>query len=127
MILAAVQTGVLELSCEACQSDPEARAALGCEEPAQTVVWETEEDQFYSCPLSFISPAVWNWYAEQAYYKEYGSAPAYNEQSALWLDAWAIYSSYYSKFLQQAHKKNEDGTSKSLDVLRSVNKETLNE
>ena len=121
MILAAIHTGVLEYNCSACQDDPEARAALGCEEPTQTVVWETPDDQFFSCPVSFISPAIWDWYTEQAYYKEYGAPVPYDKQSSLWLDAWSIYSSYYSKYLQERNKR-EDRTTQGLSALQGANK-----
>jgi hypothetical protein len=119
MILAAIQAGTAEFSCEACQADPSVPAAMGCETPAQVVVWETEDDAFYSCPVSFISDAIWSWYSEQIYYKEFGGAPPHDKQSALWLDAWSIYSSYYGKFLKESHSK-EDVTGKSLDSLRDA-------
>jgi len=119
MTLAAIQAGTIDFSCESCQSDPSVPIALGCEVPAQVVVWETEDETFYSCPISFISDAIWSWHGEQAYYKEYGGSPAYEKQTALWLDAWAIYSSYYHKFVEKSRTK-EDTTGKSLDALKDA-------
>jgi hypothetical protein len=125
MILAAIQSGAIEFSCEACQTDPGIPAALGCETPSQMAVWETEDDVFYSCPLSFVSSAIWGWYSEQAYYKEFGGAPSHDVQPALWLDAWSIYSSYYCKFAEKARSK-EDTTGKSLKSLQSAHIEANN-
>jgi hypothetical protein len=125
MILAAIQAGTIEFSCQACESDPGVKESLGCEEPAQVVVWETEDDQFFSCPVSFISPAIWDWYSEQAYYKEYGAAVPYDKQPALWLDAWSIYNQYYGQFMQAKMKKSEDSTSKGLSALQNANKRGL--
>jgi hypothetical protein len=110
----------LEYNCQYCQNDPGIKKELGCEEPKQVVVWETEDYDFYSCPLSFISPAHWEWYSEYAYNKEFMKGPDYNGQSALWLEAWFYYISNYNNFVRERMKKSANKQDKTTDALAAL-------
>ena len=91
-----------------CQTAPELRKDLGCEEPTQMPVWEIEDYEFYSCPLSFVSPAVWEWYSEYLYMKEFGVAPTMDRQSALFIEAWSTYTYWYGKLCRQKMDKDRE-------------------
>jgi hypothetical protein len=94
---------------------------LGCETPTQVAVWETEEYEFFNCPLRFVSNSVWEWCNEYAYAKDLGTALPYNLQSNLFLEAWAVYSSEYNERIRKKmkHDKERDQSQDGLESLRA--------
>jgi hypothetical protein len=108
------------MDCRECSCDPTLKARWGCEEPTQYAVWATEEDEFYSCPLLWVTQIISDWYEEYAYYQEFtGAAPDINTLTQSWLDAMHAYKSYSSEFIELMHaNKNQGSTDTGLSVLR---------
>lgn len=112
-ILAAIHAGILTMSCQDCQHDPELKIAWGCESPTQIAVWEDEEEdtEYYSCPFQFIPVSIMEWYQEYAYYKEFsGAAPRYWDQGEKWLDIASLYSKYYADFIIKEQQRKSRQT-----------------
>lgn len=83
------------------------------------MVWATDEEEFYSCPLLWVSPAVVSWYEEYSYYKEFtGAAPCFHKLHPAWLDAMREYNEYYRFFYELVNPKRGGSTDKGLSVLR---------
>jgi len=87
--------------------EPGIKWLCGCEEPTQMAVWEDDDDEFYNCPLRFITDQTAEWYKEYAYYQDFpGAAPAYRQMPAKFLEA----ISYYKGALaDQAAKRRPAG------------------
>lgn len=116
--MAAFHAGAFPFNCEACQHDPGLMEKWGCDKPTQDAVWETEEDQFYSCPLKWINTSLSNWYEEINYYKEFGGAPKYEELNPAWLEALHYYNRQYRFFVELVTPKSKGSTDQGLSVLR---------
>jgi hypothetical protein len=107
------------MSCQECQFVPELKEQRGCETPTQQVVWEDDEDVFYSCPILWITPEIISWYDEVAYSKEFGGTP-YPDQSNRFVEAWLFYNSEMNRFTKlKMEKGKEDKTTDGLSTLRS--------
>lgn len=122
MVLAAVHSGVLPMSCTTCEVDPELKELYACERDSKEPVWELEGVYFYSCPLRWLSEAVVEWYQEYSYNKEFpSSAPGYWEAPAPYLEAIQTYNKYLNEFTLEKNKK-PDKTGKNLaDMARAFN------
>ena len=105
------------MSCSECQSVPELREQRGCEVPTQQPVWEDGEDQYFSCPLLWITDEIIAWYDEVVYSKEFGGLP-YDRQSNRFVEAYLFYQSEMSRFTKEKSAK-DDKTTDGLSQLRS--------
>lgn len=137
--MAGVHAGFIPFNCEICTQDlaeiqlqeietgqnlhaQSLRAQWGCEEPTQTPVWvdEDEGEEYYNCPLRFISDAVVDWYGYHSYYQSYaGTAPKYEDMPARFLEAVGYYENQLRLFMemkQKARGRHADG----LETLKQV-------
>jgi hypothetical protein len=117
-----LHSGKLEIGCSACQDDPELQEALGCVEPAHEAVWEIEDYEFFSCPISLVSNSLWEWFTEFSYCKEFSVMPAFEKQSNVFIEAWLYYSMWYNKFnkeMMDPKNKSTTDTEESLDTLKN--------
>jgi hypothetical protein len=107
---------MLGINCSDCEDDPELKALYGCEEPTQVAVWEDEvENEFYNCPLRWLTEAVLDWYELYAYDMEFHKGLSYDRQSNRYIEAWKVYRLFSSKFsLMQSKRHNQ---SKDLQVM----------
>lgn len=118
-MLAAMHAGMLELSCRACDDAPDFKKLNGCEEPTQSPVWDDgEENEFYSCPMYWVTDSIHEWYEEYSYCKEFGMSICYQNQSKRFFDAWLIYKYWYDIFCVKKQKNTTDKTGDSLSNLR---------
>lgn len=115
--MAACHAGILALSCHECQDAPEFREDQGCEIPSESVVWQDEDNEFYSCPIKWITEEITDWYQEVTYQQEFGIAEPYHSQSNRFLEAWSFYRYHLSRFQKQQQEIKSD---KSADALSSI-------
>jgi hypothetical protein len=115
--LAALHAGVLGLSCEDCQHVPDLRTERGCEAPAQRAVWYDGEDEYYTCPLCWLSDSIINWYDEYLYTQEFGTALSYNDQSNRFIEAWQQYKIAFNRFSEE--KMRHTGKVDGLQTLKA--------
>jgi hypothetical protein len=66
------------------------------------VVWADdpsgEGNNYYTCPLKFVTNEICDWYREYQYVKEFGTHIEYHEQSNRYIEAWEVYKNYRDKF-----------------------------
>jgi len=92
-----------------CQCDLDMKTCWGCDEPAQQAVWrDLDEDDYYSCPVKFITEHVVAWYSEYAYYLEFGSAPAYDKLPAKWHEALGVYKKALADYTEANKPRGPD-------------------
>lgn len=107
------------MNCRACLDDPQCKKTWGCEEPTQNVVWELEEDVFYSCPMLWLTENIIHWYDDYAYYSKFtGAAPKIDELTPSWLDAMKYYDQKMEYYRSIKKPKSNDRTSQGLATLR---------
>lgn len=120
-VLAQVHAGSIAYNCSTCTE--ETQAMLGCSGVAEEPIAVDEDmGEFYSCPIRWITPVVYDWYDEYSYYQVFtGAAPSYNEVSSRFWECVKVYKAEYDK---HAHKKNKPAdremqTDNNLSKLRS--------
>lgn len=107
------------MSCRECSLDPSLRQAWGCDSPSQYVVWEDDEDIFYSCPMLFVSEQSNDFFEEYAYYNTFtGAAPAIDDVVPGWIEAMAYYRTKLAFYESQVNDRGSVKTDKGLSVLR---------
>jgi len=108
------------MDCRACQSDPSLKKLWGCDEPTQDAVWATDEEEFYNCPLRWISEQIIDWYEEYSYYTEFpGAAPIFGNMIPGWTEALQYYKIQYKHFYDLINpSRGKDSTSRGLSILR---------
>lgn len=81
----------------------------GCDEPAQQAVWrDLDGNEYFNCPIRFIHSAILEWYAEYAYYKDFGSVPcAYHDLPAKWLEAYYYYKFCLDHWMEEGKPKSD--------------------
>lgn len=112
---------MLEFNCSACRNDPQLKEMWGCVEPSQSAVWVDEEtgDEYFSCPVKFITEEVYKWFDEYQFYKSFNTALDYWSLTERWLDAVAYYERKLIEYKMEINsKKNPDHTTKGLKVLK---------
>jgi len=123
-VLAALHAGLITWNCSGCETDPDRKIQLACDEESSNLIWKHPDiGEFYSCPLKWITMVVLDWYDEYLYLKEFpGVAPKYGEFNKLFWDACKIYTGAYSKYQIEAMKDKSTGkgdkTSQSLSNLK---------
>ena len=85
-VIAAIHAGLVTFDCSQC-------GRLGCEEPTQLAVWDDGEDEFFNCPIRFISDEIYFWYDK---YK-HGTRLEYEELNCRYSEA----VNYYEYQLQR--------------------------
>lgn len=83
----------------------------GCDKPTQAAVWADDEDEFYTCPLRFLTDEVVVWYSEYSYNKELGGAKPYANQSKRFIDAMFLYNKYYNEYYREVLKSKQSPSS----------------
>lgn len=63
-VIAAIRSGKLQLNCNDCQGDPDTKKNWGCDSSTQFAVWADNENEFYNCPLKFITPEHYDFLEE---------------------------------------------------------------
>jgi hypothetical protein len=89
---------LISFDCNECKKFPELRKQLSCDAPSQDAVWEDGENEFFNCPVRFISQAVSDWYNEHAYNDRYKSARMYEKQAETYIEALDYYDRCMGKF-----------------------------
>ncbi len=87
---------------------------MGCEEPAQRVVWfDSHEEYFYTCPMQFLTQDIIEWYTEYDYDTQIGTPLNYCQQSCKYIEAWRLYKMYVEKYkayqLEKQTRHNKSG------------------
>lgn len=99
--MGAIHAGIIPQSCGKCQRDPSLKCVWGCETPSQTVVEVLVDDdnnvtEYYSCPVLYISPRVYDWHTKFNLLKKgLVRAMEYGKESVFFVEA----SGYYEKWL----------------------------
>lgn len=77
-------------------------------------VWvDPDGEQFFNCPMLWITDDITGWYRDYLYSTEIGAAVPYQQQSNKWVEAWLVYRSAYSRYQQyviEKRTKNPKGT-----------------
>jgi len=106
--MAALHVGIIAFNCEECQHAPELKQAWGCDTPTESAVWEDGENEFYNCPLRFITKEALSWYQEHLYNEHYHTALPYHMQSEGYVKALAYYQTMFNKM--NAMKRKTEGS-----------------
>lgn len=84
---------------------PELKEQWACEVPSRIAVWEDGENEFYSCPMRFVTSYVYEWYSEHAYCERYHTIELYAKQNERFVAALNTYNSKLSHFRAMALKQ----------------------
>lgn len=98
--MAALHSGVIAFDCGECQNAPDLKKEWACEIPASNAVWEDGENEFYNCPLKFVTAEAVAWYQEHVYNEQYHTALPYHQQSEGYIAALNYYKSAFNKFMK---------------------------
>lgn len=92
---------------------------MGCVNPSQIAVWEDYDgNQFFNCPLQFISDEAIRWYENFKYDSVFsGAVVNYKNQSAKYIAAVAYFNAAVHSYLARS-PQNSKRTSDSLSQLR---------
>lgn len=66
-------------------------------------------EQFFNCPLQWITYDITEWYKEYLYITEIGSPAPYRDQSSKWIDAWLVYRAAFNQYQQYQMEKKVKG------------------
>jgi hypothetical protein len=93
---------MFRFDCRACQHNPAYKKEWGCIKPVEEqAVWiddETDQD-FYSCPMLWVSQNITDWYSEYAYIRKHPhTAKEYKTINAKYAQASSVYESAYDFF-----------------------------
>jgi len=82
VLLAQVHSGMIQMKCDICETDPSISKELNCTmEDNDNIIYSHEDiGELYCCPLKCISADVLSFYDKYQYYKMFpGAAPSYEE------------------------------------------------
>jgi hypothetical protein len=120
IVLALIHVGEITFNCESCNTLMQKDLCCSGEAPYPVMIHD--EYEFYSCPIKWLSDAVYSWYDEYSYYEIYpNSAPSYDNVNLRYWDCVKIYKSTLNKAeIDKIHKKsnNKGNTDVSLSKLR---------
>ena len=99
--MAALRAGLISFSCSKCKSAPYIKDTLGCDKPMETAAtWLGEEDEFYNCPIKFITENTGQFFEKYDSYKNgIATPPDYEKQSAKFFIALRTFEYYLDKFI----------------------------
>ena len=104
---------MIKQECKSCNSGSSKlqevlKKKFGCTEPAQKPVWYAESgEEFYNCPIQFVTDNVRQWYQEMIYDTNRGIiGKPYREESARYADAMQIYDQEYNMQLKVKERLN---------------------
>lgn len=119
-LLAKVHAGLLDLNCGTCTE--EQKYSLCCSGNLDIPVYEDDElGEFYTCPIKFISPVIYEFIDEYNYYQIFtGSAPKYGEHTNRF---WDLCKTYKHKLnIYEEEKRNTGNKPKESDTKNSLSK-----
>lgn len=89
----------MSASCADCKEHPAQRTVWGCEGRQEPWIDPLTDDEYYACPIKFISDQAFEWYAEYAYINKYPStALPYRSISFRYLEACREYEQCFKDF-----------------------------
>lgn len=83
-------------------------------------VWvDPKGEQFFSCPMLFISDDITEWYKSYLYSTEIGGLTPYHDQASKWVDAWLVYRAAFNQYQshQMEKKYSKKGGADDLDAM----------
>jgi hypothetical protein len=117
-VLAMIHGGELDISCDNCNNN--------CDEVSEHPLVVTEIGEFYSCPLKWLTPQVYNWYEEYSYLEIYpATAPSFNDVNIRYWEAVKVYKNTLNSIERRRINNkpsavdNEKRTSTSLSKLKN--------
>lgn len=97
---------MIAFSCDKCAEAPYIKDSLGCEKPLEIAAAWWEEDQFYNCPIKFITQNSYELIEKMDSYKNgLSTPPDFERHSAKFLLGVKTFENYLAKF--NAMKKGE--------------------
>lgn len=98
-----MRSGLISFSCGKCQAAPYIKDTLGCEEPTQTpAFWFEKDEEWFNCPLKFITEEVLDFLNEYDSLKTNLARPKeYGEQSSKFYEAVRVLENNISKFVKE--------------------------
>lgn len=111
-VLALVHAGDISVSCQDCNDYQ--KKQYHCENPSEEAIYEHDSiGEFGSCPVRWISTAVYEWWDEFSYYKLFeGTAPKYGDHNVRFYEACKTYQTTYDNAAYKQQDKPKDELSK---------------
>jgi hypothetical protein len=112
--LAGLRSGLIGMSCGGCrdtlqegETDGYVQKSFGCNEPLQVpATWFGEEEQFFNCPMKFITSGCVDFLEKyDSYKKGFATPPDYEKQAAKFWEGVRSFESNMNKCM--AMKKGE--------------------
>jgi len=108
-----LRSGLLGYSCDTCneglteeqKQDPDAsyiKVSRGCEKPTQmpSTIRLDPDEEWYNCPLRFISQSVHDFLGKyDAYKKGLSTPPDYDDQAQKFIEAVNVFEYYIGKYV----------------------------
>ena len=117
-ILASVHSGYCKITCADC--DESRKLSLGCNDNTDRVIYNLDNEEFYCCPIRFITQQVYDWYDEYNYHQTFqGTAPNYNNNTKRYWDSVKLYKMYLGKYEELRDKKPDKSNNDSYHSLKA--------
>jgi len=117
-ILALIHSGKLKQSCSMC--DEMMKDEYSCGKISDKVIYEEDDLKLYTCPLTYITQIISEFYDEYCYYENFvGTAPKYGEHSQRFWECAKVYKSTYNKHLYEDKDKKVENTDNELKKLKN--------
>jgi len=103
----------MPFSCEQCRSAPSAlrrkiQRERGCTKPAKAAVWASDSNVYYSCPVKFAHPFLYEWLEQYRFGLKFHGLQ-YDRLPAKWFEAWHHYEACETRMQSKPNKPNIGG------------------
>lgn len=117
-VLALIHSGKLKQQCSLC--DDMMKDEYSCGKISDKLIYEEDDLKLYTCPLTYITQIVSDWYDEMSYYEMFnGTAPSYGNHSLRFYECAKAYKSTYNKHLYDEKDNKVENTDNELKKLKN--------
>jgi len=117
-VLALIHSGKISIKCSDCNE--ETQNVYSCGKTSDELVFEEDDLKLYTCPLTYITQQVYDFFDEMSYYETFiGTAPKYGEHSVRFWEMVKVYKQVYNKYLYEEKDNKVDNTDNELAKLKA--------
>lgn len=127
-IISAIHSGYCKITCSDC--DESRKLSLGCNDNLDRPIYNLDDNEFYCCPIRFITQQVYDWYDEYNYHQTFqGTAPGYNNNTKRYWDSVKLYKMYLNKYEELRDSKPDKSNNEAFSNLKSglIQRKKLND